>query len=126
MDEKQDTQEAVKEDTVVMQQIGASFLTGSRVYGVPQENSDIDLVVFLQPDEMGKLREIAEEDSEQFSDPPGSVSIKFGRLNLICADSLESLKVWQEGTHTLKLLSPVTRGEAVGVFYKLRKRAGII
>jgi hypothetical protein len=102
-----------------------AFVTGSRAYGKPGPASDIDLVVQLTQAEVEVLR----TESEQGSSPPGSTSMKFGKLNLIVPDSPQSLAVWQQGTEDLigrSLTADVSRAEALAHFWTLRTKAGIV
>jgi hypothetical protein len=114
--EKEDTRKGV--DYLVA---GTVLLTGSQVYGVPTEKSDIDVVLMLPQ----ALVEFLELVSEQGSTPPGSTSLRFGRLNLIIPDDWKSLAVWKEGTEKLKKRKPVSRGDAIELFTQLRIAAGI-
>ena len=99
-----------------------AFITGSRAYGVPKENSDIDLVLPLPKEVIKILRPWGEDGSNC----PGSTSMKFGRLNLIIPDSPESIAVWEQGTAQLIAHGPVTRKAAMDLFHKMRRAAGII
>ena len=98
-----------------------AFITGSHAYGTPGPKSDIDLVLPLDPEVIKVLRQLADTGS----DPPGSTSMRFGKVNLIVPDTAESLKVWPQGTAELAARKPVTRSEAVSVFVKRRRSAGI-
>jgi hypothetical protein len=99
----------------------SAFLTGSRAYGIPTARSDIDLVVPLPGEVVQELLKLAQEGSK----PPGSVSLKFGKLNLIVPTSEDSLQVWRSGTSVLAALKPVERKTAVEHFTRLRRAAGI-
>ena len=113
-----------------------AFLTGSRVYGVPQANSDIDLVVFLSRDDLAVLRQFDEgpdprhttntgsEPDKPFEDGVGA-PLRFGKLNLQCITDPKAYAVWWRGTQELKRLAPVTREKAVAHFKKLREEAGL-
>jgi hypothetical protein len=100
-----------------------SFLTGSHVYGTLGPKSDVDLVVLVSPEEAELL---LKEADDQGSMPPGSTSVKYGKLNLIMANDMESLAVWWEGTEELKKQKPVKRSDAVKLFKHLRKIHKII
>lgn len=90
----------------------APFLTGSHAYGKPHENSDIDIVVWV---ENTKLRGLLEENG---------YPIRFGNLNLILVDSEDQWEAWQQGTKDLLIRAafgkPVTRDEAVEHLKSLR------
>jgi len=89
-----------------------SFMTGSRVYGTPRPDSDVDVVVLVSLDDATDLW--AESQSEN--------SVRYGHLNLIlCTDTekgREKFKVWKEVTEYLKSQKPVTREKAVREFQK--------
>lgn len=42
-----------------------SFLTGSRVYGTPREDSDIDLVVLVHQEELDLLHKLSESSTDR-------------------------------------------------------------
>lgn len=42
-----------------------AFITGSQAYGEPNEDSDIDLVVFVTPNELTRLRSFADSDDRE-------------------------------------------------------------
>lgn len=100
-----------------------AFLTGSHAYGTPGPKSDIDLVVMLERDTVVLLMKAADVGSDLPGS--GSVSMRFGALNLIVPTSVKSLGVWQQGTADMLARKPVTRATAVYHFSQLRKRAGI-
>lgn len=113
-----------------------AILTGSRVYGTPHADSDLDLVVLLDKEQIDKLRELyKDEDSHyvEITTPqmqlPGSekkadlldLAIRFGPLNLICTSNETAYGIWAEGTAKLKAKAPVTRDVAVALFQELRE-----
>jgi hypothetical protein len=83
-----------------------SFLTGSRVYGTPTPDSDIDLCVVVSSEHLAMLTELADGDGKS------SNSIRFGKLNLICLSPV-NFTAWQESTERLTARKPVTREDAV-------------
>ena len=98
------------------------FLTGSRVYGTPHNQSDLDVVVQLSKEEWELLLSIGGSTApasaaEEFP----TLSIRFGNLNLICAKNDDWLEAWWRGTQDLIARKPVTRDEAVATFDKLFK-----
>lgn len=85
-----------------------SFLTGSQVYGIPTENSDIDMVVLVTESD----REILKNNSEL------SNKIIFGKLNLILLskevpEEVVRFHLWKQGTEDLIARRPVTRQYAI-------------
>ncbi len=104
-----------------------AFLTGSHAYGIPKPDSDVDLVVLVSPEDMEKLRLLADRDDSHPEDQnyiiAGGVPLRFGKLNLICSDA-RKYKVWKRGTERLKKMAPVTREFACELFRRLRQAAG--
>lgn len=116
------------------------ILTGSRAYGVPRPDSDIDLVVFIGKVEMSVLRQtITREEEvvarqnharvghcesdlalEQCSD-----TLQFGRMNLILVTCPWDYLSWFVGTTFLKERKeggfPASRDYAIEVFRITRR-----
>jgi len=104
------------------------LLTGSRAYGTPREDSDIDIVMLGETDEdynvFVGLKFMAnptiptvEECKEQLY----AGNLKFGRLNLILVNCPDTFDIWKQGTTLLKEFAPVTRDQAVYVLKGLRE-----
>jgi hypothetical protein len=69
-----------------------AFLTGSRVYGQPTPESDVDLVVF-----------ISEEDKEILSKLADTIlPIRFGKLNVIALTNEDAFDAWKAATKKVK------------------------
>ena len=87
-----------------------AFITGSRAYGTPNEESDIDLVVFCSPDDAAKLWDLRGE----------SQTVRYGRLNLVVFSDTDSGRRnyarWKAVTDELREKAPVSRDEAVAAF----------
>ncbi len=103
-----------------------AFLTGSHAYGVPEKDSDIDLVVFMDAEEIEKLAAEADEDlryelNERYTEM-GCISLRFGNLNLLCTWNPEIYAAWKKGTLKLKKQKPVSRTFAVTVLSELRQK----
>ncbi len=96
-----------------------SFLTGSRVYGTPRLDSDVDLVVLVSLDDHSKLWQ--NRDTSLDHDASG-VTIRYGDLNIIALiDDEEGRKqfdIWNTVTEELKLKAPVTKEQAIVAFDK--------
>lgn len=73
------------------------FLTGSRIYGMPRDDSDLDLCVLVTEGELELLRqcsdlqttdqEHAEQEAKDNQDrgyPPNGRVLRFGKLNVVC------------------------------------------
>lgn len=96
-----------------------AFVTGSVIYGEPQEGSDIDLVVLCDEDSAKGLMHYCDEpkcwdDYCGIDDGEGvTASIRFGCLNIILHTSERKYQAWKDGTEELKGQRPVTREQAV-------------
>lgn len=86
-----------------------AFLTGSRAYGKPREDSDTDIVVMVTPEVHSLLKELGKlEDG----------SIRFGNLNIIAVETELEFIGWKAATEGLinrkqEKKRPVTRDEAI-------------
>ena len=95
-----------------------SFLTGSRVYGEPREDSDIDLVIHGDNDLLSSLL---------LNSETGEMPLRFGKLNLIVLSS-DTFEAWKKGTDELiadyRLGKPSSRDEAVAVIKRHLEEIG--
>ncbi len=91
------------------------FLTGSRVYGTPREDSDTDLVVYVSQADLAILRATAGVAAPDLKSkyPEKGATLMFGKLNLICVEDAAKFEAWRSATEALKARKPVTRDEAV-------------
>ena len=101
-----------------------SFLTGSRIYGTPNPESDWDLVVLLSPEDAERLWVAFAEDDPDAKYPSGAASfpLRFGSLNLLVCTTAERYDSWRLGTALLRAAypqKPVTRDEAIDAFQRL-------
>lgn len=102
-----------------------AFLTGSRAYGIPTDESDTDLVVYCDDQKaLHVLRQHADNPTEasrasaaEFQ--PASFSLRYGKLNLIVCTILGRWDAWRRGTVKLLAEAPVTRDRAKEVFKPL-------
>lgn len=96
-----------------------SFITGSHAYGIPNEKSDIDLVVLADEATFITMQQNCRSGdlARKFDD--GGWSFKFGTLNIIGVTSPEEFQKWRDGTDYLKTISPVSRQAAVDHFTSL-------
>ena len=81
-----------------------AFLTGSRVYGSPRPDSDIDLVIHVDSATRQFLIEMGDNKN---------LPVRFGNLNLIPLTDKAEVERWYEATQELYRRRPVTRDEAV-------------
>ena len=94
-----------------------SFLTGSRAYGTPRPDSDIDLCTLVSYRDMRTIMEACNQ-TDIGSPVPRSISLKFGQLNLILTCDPRSFAEWQVATRDLWEARPVTRDDAIEHFKK--------
>jgi hypothetical protein len=112
-----------------------AVLTGSRAYGHPRPDSDIDLVILVDEpalaaleatqdrvdDEAGTLTRkhyVTQDYGLSYEGRGRSASLRFGRLNLIATTNPDLYAAWKEGTEELVSRAatekrPVERPEAV-------------
>lgn len=103
-----------------------SFVTGSRVYGTPRPDSDIDLVVLVSEQDLSRLEEMAAKIND-FGSPGGpnyddGRSLRFSNLNLLCVTCKKHFDIWKQGTAELKAMAPVTRDKAIEHLAALRRK----
>ncbi len=84
-----------------------AFLTGSRAYGTPREDSDVDLAVLVSPETASILWKLGARDGG---------SVKFGPLNLITFSNEQNFLEWSRVNAELCKKGPVTREEAMAAF----------
>lgn len=97
-----------------------AFVSGSHVYGTPNEDSDIDLIVMMDESLAKWLYEMAETDDCSHTPACGSLSVRFGKINLICCWEQWVYDLWFNGTSLLHGAKPVTRDTAIILFESLR------
>lgn len=95
-----------------------AILGGSRVYGKPNKDSDLDLVLWL-PNSM--QRQIVRKEGDETGDD----TVRYGNLNIILPNNAKEFSVWLYGIELLKQHKPVTRDKAVETFDNLRMTMGI-
>ena len=86
------------------------FLTGSRAYGTPREDSDVDLVMLADESAFQVMAQVSSQ-IEFFAE--GGCSLRFGLLNIIGVTNADEFAKWKSGTEHLKTIAPVTREHAV-------------
>lgn len=113
-----------------------SFITGSRKYGSPRADSDLDLVVFMEGVDVALLGSVADMTPQGFTedgveyDSRFGWPFRFGKLNVIVCTKPEQWQVWQDGTASLHYLAKhkgkaVDREFAVSVFQALADATGL-
>lgn len=89
-----------------------ALLAGSRAYGTPREDSDIDLVIYCSEEVKKLLLEHSDNEHPRV--------ISFGKLNILACTTNEEYAVWKSGIQTLKEKGPVDRETAKNHFKRLR------
>jgi hypothetical protein len=96
-----------------------ALLGGSRAYGIPRTDSDIDLLIRISRVDFEQM--CRGLNSDEWWSELESGSIKHGKINLICCFTDSQYRVWREGIENLKRRAPyVTRDEAIKEFKRLR------
>lgn len=91
-----------------------AFLTGSRAYGTPRPDSDVDLCVLLSHDDLEALAlQAPQANGEPASGDENDASLRFGRLNVIAMTDPGRFGAWKEATAELVSRRPVTRDQAI-------------
>lgn len=103
-----------------------AILTGSRRYGTPHADSDIDLVVLVDEKTLTELIEqsdpiIGMEKKMTDYATAGACGLRFGKLNLLVCTKERQFAQWALGSAVLAEQKPVTRETAVNVMDKLRQ-----
>jgi len=89
-----------------------AFLTGSRVYGIPREDSDIDMVILVSENDSETLKNISDT---------GKYPIQFASLNLILVKNQEEYNRWLLAMRRCLINKPVDRDTAI----LIHKQVGI-
>lgn len=107
--------------------IWKAFLTGSRAYGVPRADSDVDVVVRMPREAVDLLIKSGVADVVHDFPQNNNASFRFGKMNLICCTSDKRFEKWVRGTAVLQSRAPVTRDAAIEVFEKegIERSAGL-
>lgn len=69
-----------------------AFITGSRAYGTPKKESDIDLCVLVDQQTKDRLTKLSKNKSEP---------VRFGNLNLVLVTTEEEFAAWKCCTATM-------------------------
>lgn len=77
-----------------------SFITGSRKYGAPTKDSDVDLVIEVSETDFDILALNATEVAE-YGRYGGARHLRYGNLNIICPPTPRQLAAWRLGTDNL-------------------------
>lgn len=112
-----------------------AFVTGSRKYGKPRKDSDIDLVVFVESnadimllDHMKVDRKQARLVSMTADEDNGLHIYRFGDLNLMAVTNEKWYQVWKDATEECSNREDavtLTREQAVEIFKRHEKEKGV-
>lgn len=97
-----------------------AFLTGSRVYGSPAPDSDIDIAVLLSHGEIAQLLNLSKQNEEVSETPGATCSIRFGNLNIIATHIETEFAAWLIATRDLEKVKPVPKEDCCKHFDKVR------
>lgn len=118
-----------------------AFLTGSRIYGQPRPDSDIDLVVRCDQELVDRLCEefpdanchtaVHVDDPNAEYPPEVSHAFRFGSLNLILVVSDTAYESWKAARDEciaamMKKRNGITRDKAVEIHRHERRKRGLI
>lgn len=100
-----------------------AFLTGSRAYGSPEANSDVDVVMLV---DFELLRELRKATESNIICADGFPQLRFGRLNIIAVTCETEFAAWKVGTQACKVEkhlseTPVCRNDAKVIIDRVRK-----
>lgn len=97
-----------------------SFLTGSRAYGTPTKDSDVDLVVLVDDATAKVLHKFTEA---------ANGTVRFGKLNLIVLTSEKEYDAWERATKLMvndrQKGRPHDRNSAIEVIQKKLVEVGL-
>lgn len=91
-----------------------AFLTGSRAYGTPRPDSDVDLVVMVSQADLVELARL--DDKKSWRPDMKSASLRFGNLNIVAVTNEKLYDAWERVTLDLIAKKPVDRETAKAAF----------
>ena len=87
-----------------------AFVTGSRKYGSPRPDSDVDLAILVNREDAEILRHHSEGEGEE-----ANRKIVYGKLNLIVfvkGEEDDQYQAWKKTNEVLRAMRPVTKAQA--------------
>lgn len=106
-----------------------SFITGSRAYGTPREDSDIDLVIRISEKDALMILDNCDEPPRnaliEHYGLSGLHCIRYGKLNVLMCTSDIYFDAWRMGTHLCAKKGQLSHDEAVEIFQKVFQEAGL-
>lgn len=102
-----------------------AFITGSRAYGTPNAESDVDLVIRVDENTAAMLRKLSDKTTE-IAQKGAKTPVRFGNLNLILCETDDEWAVWRVGTTgMMNDIETYDRVKAKAELDKLRTLVGI-
>lgn len=92
------------------------FITGSRAYGTPTPESDVDVVVCVEGGMIEQLINILPDSVAAGEYSNGSASLRLGTLNLILLEDPAECDRWRKATENLRAVKPVNKKAAKRYF----------
>jgi len=102
-----------------------AVLTGSRRYGTPRADSDVDVVIRADEQKLIETLVANADGTGSMGAGHDQFSVKYGKLNLIVCLTDAAYLTWADGNASLDAQAPVTRDNAVKVFSALRTEYGV-
>lgn len=103
------------------------FLTGSRAYGTPRDDSDIDIVI--RTDDKALVEALTKANEMDVRPNPFYFPTRVGPLNIMVCTTDNAYRAWREGTETIKQFAkengPASREMAIKVLSDCRHRYGV-
>ena len=101
-----------------------AFITGSRAYGAPREDSDLDLVIRVSIEDAQALIDFAENEGFELRDYEDmqSISVCFCGLNLILCLTGAAELAWTEATERCKAEGLTSREDAIAIHKAVRAK----
>jgi predicted nucleotidyltransferase len=98
----------------------SAFVTGSRFYGTPKWDSDVDLVVYMDRPSAIVLLQVLKESKLEVTQGScettnESTSVKISGLNLILVHSEAEYTKWLRSRGILKAIKPVKKETAIAI-----------
>ena len=101
-----------------------SFMTGSRVYGTPTTDSDVDICMLMSISAAMHLAGMAGKDvGEEYEGC--AIVMRFGMMNIIAHTDEASFRAWKKATNDLIFYRPVSRAVAVATIKAELLEAGL-
>lgn len=88
-----------------------AFLTGSQVYGIPNEESDVDVVLLVEKSTLDMMVRLLPKGGTNYDGTV--VTVMSGKINLILTTTDEEYRRWRLFTETMTAMKPVSKEAAM-------------